>query len=72
MANIKAMATGKFELPIAGLPTNGEAGSVSSQAIIAPSPVQSMLCGWTVMTEVQQLRDRQPSLKRSRMRCSPS
>ncbi|MVA27055.1 phage protein Gp36 family protein [Agrobacterium vitis] len=46
MANIKAVATGKFELPIAGLPTNGEAGSVSSQAVVPPSPVRSMLYGW--------------------------
>lgn len=46
MANIKAVASGKFELPIAGEPVNGEAGSVGSEAIIPPSPVPSMLYGW--------------------------
>lgn len=46
IANIKAIAAGKFELPIAGLPANGEAGSVSSQAAVPTSPVQFMLHGW--------------------------
>ncbi|ANH04991.1 phage protein Gp36 family protein [Shinella sp. HZN7] len=46
MANIKAVATGKFELPIAGEPVNGEAGSARVEAIIPPSPVPSILDGW--------------------------
>ncbi|MCM2291089.1 DUF1320 domain-containing protein [Allorhizobium sp. BGMRC 0089] len=46
MANIKAVATGKFELPIAGEAANGEAGSVGSQAVIPPSPVTTILHGW--------------------------
>lgn len=46
MANIKAVATGKFELPIAGEPVNGEAGSARVEAIIPPSPVPSILNGW--------------------------
>lgn len=46
MANIKAVATGKFELPIAGEPVNGEAGSAKVGAIIPPSPVPAILAGW--------------------------
>lgn len=46
MANIKAVATGKFELPIAGEPVNGEAGSARVASIIPPSPVPSILDGW--------------------------
>lgn len=46
MTNIKAVAAGKFELPIAGERPNGEAGSARVEAIIPPSPVASMLQGW--------------------------
>lgn len=46
MTNIKAVATGKFELPITGEPVNGEAGSARVEAIIPPSPVPSILNGW--------------------------
>lgn len=42
---IKAVATGKAELPIDGEPANGEA-SGTVQAIIPPSPVTSILHGW--------------------------
>jgi len=46
MSNIKAVATGKFELPIAGEPINGEAGSTRTDAIIPPSRVAGILYGW--------------------------
>ena len=46
LANIKAVATGKFELPTAGEPVNGEAGSARVSSIIPPSPVPSVLAGW--------------------------
>lgn len=46
MANIKAVATGKFELPIAGEPINGEAGASKVAAIIPPSRVPGILAGW--------------------------
>lgn len=46
MANIKAVATGKFELPIAGEVPNGEAGSAKTAAIIPPSRVCGILDGW--------------------------
>jgi phage gp36-like protein len=42
----KSVASGKAELPIAGEPVNGEAGSAFVHAIIPPSPVASMLQGW--------------------------
>lgn len=46
LANIKAVATGRFELPIAGDPVNGEAGASRVGAIIEPSPVPAMLAGY--------------------------
>ncbi|MCJ7996069.1 DUF1320 family protein [Rhizobium cremeum] len=46
LTNIKAVAIGKFELPITGEPVNGEAGSVRVDAIIPPSRVPGMLQGW--------------------------
>ena len=45
-ANIKAVATGKFELPIAGEAINGEAGSTRVDAIIPPARVDGILHGW--------------------------
>lgn len=46
LTNIKAVATGKFELPITGEPINGEAGSTRVDAIIPPARVPSILKGW--------------------------
>ncbi|PYE87507.1 phage protein Gp36 family protein [Phyllobacterium leguminum] len=46
LSNIKAVATGKFELPIGGEPVNGEAGSTRVDAIIPPSRVSGILHGW--------------------------
>lgn len=46
LANIKAVATGKFELPIVGEPVNGEAGSSRVGAIIPPARVPGILQGW--------------------------
>lgn len=46
MANLKSVATGKFELPIAGQAANGEAGASKVASIIPPSPVPSILSGW--------------------------
>lgn len=46
LSNIKAVATGKFELPIGGEPINGETGSSRVGAIIPASPVPSILQGW--------------------------
>lgn len=46
ISSFKAVATGKFELPIAGEPVNGEAGGTSVEAIIPPSPLGRMLRGW--------------------------
>ncbi|KEY05834.1 MULTISPECIES: phage protein Gp36 family protein [Brucella] len=46
LANIKAVATGKFELPIAGEPVNGETGSSRVGAIIPPARVPGILQGW--------------------------
>ena len=45
--NIKAVATGKFELPITGEPINGEAGSTRVDAIIPPARVPGILKGWS-------------------------
>lgn len=46
LTNMKAVASGKFELPIAGEAPNGEAGASKVASIIAPSPVPSILAGW--------------------------
>lgn len=46
LTNIKAVATGKFELPITGEPINGEAGSTRVDAIIPPARVPGILKGW--------------------------
>lgn len=46
LANLKAVATGKFELPITGEAPNGEAGSAKVGAVIPPSPVPAILQGW--------------------------
>lgn len=46
LANIKAVASGKFELPITGEAPNGEAGGSKVASIIPPSPVPSILAGW--------------------------
>lgn len=46
ISNFKGVAAGRFELPIAGEPVNGEAGSTHVDAIIVPSPLGRILKGW--------------------------
>ncbi len=46
LASMRAIATGKFELPIGGAPANGEVGSSRMDAVIPPGRTDRILKGW--------------------------